>query len=69
MPQTKTAAWLMAHKSNVSITYTADRKITLADMPCPNCGHPNHATAVEVIGDDDVLLICTSCHIVLLAIE
>jgi hypothetical protein len=58
----------MAHKSNVSITYTADHKITFALMPCPNCGHTNHGTAVEVLGHGDVRIVCR-CGIDILSIE
>jgi len=50
------------------VAYSADRKVTLAPLTCL-CGQKLHATAVEVIGNGDVRLVCSGCHTDLLLME
>lgn len=51
-----------------TVAYSAEHKVTLAPVTCP-CGRELHATAVEVIGNGDVRLVCSGCHTDILSIE
>jgi hypothetical protein len=59
------------HKSltSTSTAYTDTRTIKLAPLACPYCHHGLQAHDVEPLGDGEVRIVCSACHLDLLTIE
>jgi hypothetical protein len=49
--------------------FTGTHAIRLSPLRCPYCQHELRAADVELLGDGEVRIVCSACHLDLLTIE